>query len=285
MVSRDTPDAPALEPSVQNALKAAVRQYWEDAPCGEVYATGDSEFARLERQRAFRYALEPYIADFARFADGTGRDVLEIGVGMGADHLEWAKASPRSLAGVDLTEKAVELTRARLSYARLSSDLHVADAERLPFADERFDLVYSWGVLHHSPDTARAVRELIRVLRPGGTARVMIYHRYSVVGYLLWLRYALLAGHPGLTLSDVYATRLESPGTRAFSIDEARAMFAGCSRVDVRTQLSFGDLLEGAAGERHGSAMLQIARALWPRWLIRRAFARQGLLLLVEAVK
>lgn len=272
-------------PSQPAALKEAVRDFWEKAACGEVYARGDSLREQLEAQARTRYALEPYIFDFARFAEGKDRDVLEVGVGMGADHLEWAKAGPRSLAGVDLTPRAVELTRARLALYGLRSRLFVSDAESLPFADASFDVVYSWGVLHHTPDTARAVEQVRRVLRPGGAARVMIYHAQSLVGCLLWLRYGLLAGRPARPLADIYAHHLESPGTKAYSLGEARRLFAGFSRVELRPQLSVGDLLEGAAGQRHAGAWLALARAFWPRPLIRRALARCGLFLLIEAVK
>jgi ubiquinone/menaquinone biosynthesis C-methylase UbiE len=211
--------------------------------------------------------------------------VLEVGVGMGADHAEWAKARPRTLTGVDLTPRAVEFTRARIAYEGLSSDVRVADAENLPFADASFDLVYAWGVLHHSPDTAQALREVCRVLRPGGTARIMVYHTHSLVGYMLWVRYALLAGRPGRSLADIYAHHLESPGTKAYTLDEARAMLTGFRRVNLRSQLSFGDLLEGAVGQRHGGWLLRTVKRLWPRWLVRRSFARHGLMLLIEAEK
>jgi hypothetical protein len=73
------------------ATKTDVRDFWEQASCGEVYASGDSLAAQLETQARIRYELEPYLAPFARFHEGRGKDVLEIGVGMGADHLEWAK--------------------------------------------------------------------------------------------------------------------------------------------------------------------------------------------------
>jgi SAM-dependent methyltransferase len=266
-------------------LKESVRAFWDAASCGEVYAAGGDLRERLEAHASARYALEPYIFSFARFPEGRGRDVLEIGVGMGADHLEWAKAEPSSLTGIDLTARGVEFTRARLAMAGRASDLRVADAEALPFPDASFDLVYSWGVLHHSPDTPRAIREVHRVLRPGGTARVMIYHTYSLVGYMLWLRFALLAGRPTLSLADLYARHLESPGTKAYSIGEARAMFSAFRRTSAWSQLSFGDLLEGAVGQRHRGLVLSTAKALWPRWLLRRVLRRHGLMLLVEAVK
>jgi ubiquinone/menaquinone biosynthesis C-methylase UbiE len=266
-------------------LKAAVEAFWDAASCGEIYAEGEDVCARLRAQARRRYELEPYIFDFARFAEGAERDLLEIGVGMGADHVEWAKSGPRALHGIDLTPRAVDHTKARLLCEGLSSDVRVADAEALPFADASFDLVYSWGVLHHSPDTPRALREVHRVLRPGGVARIMIYHKWSLVGYMLWARYALLTGQLTRSLADVYAHHLESPGTKAYTPTEARAMLAPFREVTLRVQLSFGDLLEGAVGQRHGGALLRTAKALWPRPILRTLFVRHGLFLLADAVK
>jgi SAM-dependent methyltransferase len=164
----------------------------------------------------------------------------------------------------------------------LTSQLECADAERLPFDDNSFDLVYSWGVLHHSPNTPKAIDEVFRVLRPGGIARVMIYHRWSISGYLLWLRYGMLAG---MNLEQVYARYLESPGTKAYTVAEAEQMFAKFSDVWARSQLSFGDLLQGAVGQRHGGVLLSVAKKIWPRALIRQLLARHGLMLLIDAEK
>ncbi len=266
-------------------LKAQVAEFWERASCGEVYAQGENLRERLDAHARARYAVEPFIFDFAAFGTGRGRDVLEIGVGMGADHLEWAKAGPRSLTGVDLTPRAVEFTRARLELNDFQPKVFVADAERLPFPDAQFDVVYSWGVLHHSPDTPRAIAEVWRVLRPGGTARIMIYHSRSIVGFLLWGRYALMKGRPWRSLRELYATYLESPGTKAYSVGEAKSLFSAFSSSKAQIQLSCGDLLEAGAGQRHGGVALQGLRSIWPRPLIRRLLPRCGLFLLIEAVK
>lgn len=266
-------------------LKFRVREFWDGKSCGEVYAEGESEKDYYASQSLARYSLEPYIRDFARFDEGAGKDVLEIGVGMGADHLEWAKSGPRTLTGIDLTPRAVEHTRRQLALFGFVPWVQVGDAEHLPFPDEHFDLVYSWGVLHHSPDTAAAFGEVHRILRPGGTARIMIYHTYALTGYMLWLRYALLRGRPLRSLREIYATHLESPGTKAYTVSEARALCSKFSRVDIRIQLSFGDLLQGAVGQRHGGLLLDVARRIWPRRLFARLFARHGLCMLIEARK
>lgn len=267
------------------ADKRAVGDFWEAGSCGEIYAEGADERARFEAQAKVRYTLEPFIHRFARFHEGAGKDVLEIGVGMGADHVEWARSGPRSLVGIDLTARAVGFTRRRLSLYGLSSNVRTGDAETLPFADASFDIVYSWGVLHHSPDTQRAVDEVRRVLRPGGRAAVMVYHRPALVGKVLWARYGLMRGKPGTSLDEIYSTYLESPGTKAYTREGARQLFRGFSRVETSVELSSGDLMEGEAGQRHQGPALQVARKVWPRGLIRRYGQELGLFLLIDAVR
>jgi len=267
------------------ALKAQVQEFWNRSSCGEVYAEGDTFPQQLERQGQVRYDLEPDLRAFAKFPEGRDRDVLEIGVGMGADHLEWAKSGPKSLIGIDLTDRAVELTRARLAFYGFASEVQVGDAEALPFADNSFDLVFSYGVLHHTPDTAQAIREVHRVLRSGGTCRVMIYHRHCMVGYMLWARYGLLALRPFRSLAEIYAQHLESPGTKAFTVQEARWMFSDFSSFAVDTKLSLGDLLQGAVGQRHRGGLLTVAKRLWPRWFIKKFLRNHGMAMMIEATK
>lgn len=265
--------------------KLAVQAFWDEMACGEAYAEGHNPLAALEAQSARRYELEPFIPAFAKFEEAAGRDVLEIGVGMGADHVRFAQAAPGKLVGIDLTPRAVALTRQRSIGLGLEPTVFVGDAENLAFRDDAFDVVYSWGVLHHSPDTPGAIREVRRVLRPGGVARVMVYHRTSIVGFLLWLRYGLAERRPVTSMAAIYASHLESPGTKAYSPKEAAAMLrgAGFSEVSTSVELSVGDLLEGAAGQQHDSGMLRVARRVWPRSVIRRFGRRLGLFLLIEA--
>src|SRR5579863_3226465 len=114
-----------------------------------------------------------------------GRKVLEVGCGMGAMTMNWARAGAQMTA-VDLTSTAVEQTRRRLEIFGLYADVRQADGRKLPFEDAAFDYVYSWGVLHHSPDLERSIAELMRVVKPGGGFGVMLYHRHSFLyGYMV----------------------------------------------------------------------------------------------------
>ncbi|MFN3667546.1 MAG: class I SAM-dependent methyltransferase, partial [Sediminibacterium sp.] len=217
--------------------KSAVKNFWDENSCGEVLY-----LKAFNHQSTMRYSLEPYILSFADFPSSASKKVLEIGVGLGADHQKFAEAGA-NLTGIDLTDKAISHTKRRFSIFGLNSELSVADAENLPFADESFDIVYSWGVIHHSPDTPQVVNEIFRVLKQNGEARIMIYHTRSIVGYMLWLRYGLFRLNPFVTLSEIYDKYLESPGTKAYTVKEARQMFAKFSNTQISTTLTHADLL------------------------------------------
>ena len=265
--------------------KRAVMEFWNEVSCGEAYLGNAGAANEYKTAREARYRLEPYIPAFADFDAGHGEDVLEIGVGMGTDHRSWALAKPQSLCGVDLTPRAIEHTRRQLACDELESDLRVVDVESLPFDDDSFDRVYSWGVLHHTPNTEQAFREVWRVLRTGGVAKLMIYHSRSVTGCMLWVRYALMTGKPWRSFSEIYDQHLESPGTKAYSVEEARGLCRDFSEVDIQIQLNHGELLMGEVGQRHKGRLLTIAKALWPRPLIRGLCAHYGLYLMITARK
>jgi len=211
--------------------KPAVKSYWDERPCGDGLTDAErgSEryFADIE---AAKDRLEPYVLEFAEFPRWRDRDVLEIGCGVGTDTVRFARAGARVTA-IDLTETAVELTQRRLDAEGLPGTVRPADAEALPFADASFDLVYSWGVLHHTPDTARAVLETARVLRSGGEARVMLYNRRSLFAGGVWVARGALQRR---SLTAALAT-VESPGTKGYTRAEVEALFEPFATVDVDT--------------------------------------------------
>ena len=207
------------------ALKEQVRAYWEADPCGAERAQAPEGTPEFFRQvEAARSDLEPFIGDFADLQGSAGKTMLEIGCGLGTDLVRFARAGAR-ITGVDLTEHAVELTRKRLELEGLAGEVRVADAEALPFSDDTFERVYSWGVLHHTPDTAKAIREAVRVLEPGGELIVMLYARRSWVAWGFWVRHALIKGRPWRSVASVLADHMESQGTKAYTVKELRALF------------------------------------------------------------
>jgi ubiquinone/menaquinone biosynthesis C-methylase UbiE len=271
------------------ALKAAVKEHWEDETCGTRYGSASDRKVYFDEISAARYDLEPYIPPFADFKSAEGKAVLEIGVGAGADFQNWCGYA-RHATGVDLTENAIALTRERLELNSIPPErytLQTADAENLPFGAESFDLVYSWGVLHHTPDTARAFREAFRVLKAGGVVRAMIYHVPSWGGLMLYLRCGPARGNFGLTMKEAIFSDLESPGTKAYTLEEARQLLveAGFEKISACSKLSPGDLLAVKPSKKYGSPIYKLIWRFYPRWLVRLIGDRYGLGLLLEAKK
>ena len=178
------------------------------------------------------------------FNNFAGQRLLEVGCGMGTDLLQFARAGAR-VTGVDLTPRSIEISRHHLALYGQHGEFAIADCESLPFADESFDVAYSNGVLHHTPDTAGAVREIYRVLRAGGQARVMLYHRSS---FAYWsqvvVRYGVLRGQflRGKSAADIMSRYVEfnegggQPLVKAYSRREARQLFSMFREVKIHVQ-------------------------------------------------
>jgi ubiquinone/menaquinone biosynthesis C-methylase UbiE len=168
----------------ESELKKAVQSFWNARPCGSKFA--DQQFGSPEFFQAIerhRYTLEPHTAEMAAFEQARGKRVLEIGCGLGTDGARFAQAGADYI-GLDLSPVSLHWARENVQQRHLPARWLLADAESLPFPDATFDLVYSSGVLHHTPDFAAAVAEIHRVLRPGGRAVVMTYHRHSLNYYV-----------------------------------------------------------------------------------------------------
>lgn len=228
--------------SAEEKLRA--REQWTNDPCGAEYERehefgSDEYFASIEAHRYNEYA--PWMRARMGFDDFPGASLLEIGCGMGSDLVQFARGGAHC-TGIDLTPRSIEITRHRFQLNKLAGHFMICDAESLPFANASFDVVYSNGVLHHTPDTAGAVREIFRVLRDAGTAKVMLYHRSSLnYWFEIVIRRGVFAGEfiRGRSAEEIMSRVVEHsehearPLVKVFSKKEARELFAQFANVKI----------------------------------------------------
>jgi len=225
--------------------KNVIQSWWNREACGSQFATAEKfsaqYFAEIEEKR---YRLEPYIHSFAQFTCFRGKKVLEVGVGAGTDFVQWIRSGAVAY-GVDLTTEAILHTSRRLELESLQAvDLCLGDVEHLNYPDDFFDLVYSWGVIHHTSNPNQALSEIVRVTSRGGRIKIMLYHRHSVAAFMTWFRRCALRGRPWLTISYAVANYVESPGTQSYTRREVTAMLKALELedIEVRTVLTWCDL-------------------------------------------
>jgi SAM-dependent methyltransferase len=226
--------------------QSANKTWWESTPMRYDWRTelspapGSKEyFAEIDRR--FFSAAEKFLPckeipfdRFISFAELAHKDVLEIGVGQGS-HAQLLAPRCRSFTGIDLTEHAAEMTAKRLKVFGLPGQVLRMDAEDMKFADQSFDFVWSWGVIHHSADTRRILEQMNRVLRPGGTAAVMVYYRswwtFYFCGFLRRIFQRQFRGQGGLHRIAQAAT--DGAIARYYSTRDWRAATAGLFAIDA----------------------------------------------------
>ena len=238
---------PLATGGVLDRNKQETQRQWNTDPCGaetvsDRIETGSCEFYREARRH--RYAVYgPWFDSVMQFDTVQGQRVLEIGVGVGSDHFRFAR-NRNVMTALDLSREHLRHTTRHLALEGLSTEPLLGDAEQLPFESGRFDVVYTFGVLHHTTDIQRALSEVHRVLRPGGFALVGLYHRDS---FYFWIQKVLVEGvlkggfirrgYRGVMSTVEFRRDRDSatPLVRVFSRRQVRRLFRHWQSTSIRT--------------------------------------------------
>jgi ubiquinone/menaquinone biosynthesis C-methylase UbiE len=167
-----------------------VRDYWNRRPCNIRHSTQPvGSRAYFDEVEARKYFVEPHIPAFAEFERWCGKKVLEIGCGIGTDTVNFARHGAW-VTSVDLSEKSLEIAQQRVKVYGFEKQVkfYSGNAEDLrSFVPvESYDLIYSFGVIHHTPRPERVLEHLREYAKPGTTMKIMVYHRRShKVGWIL----------------------------------------------------------------------------------------------------
>lgn len=240
----------------------SVKEFWEHTPCGEHLVSGLQEgspdyFKRITTER---YKWEYHLPSFLDEVAKSGKSVLEIGCGMGIDSSELARRGS-DVTGIDLTERGIALARKNFEQQELKGTFKVMNAEALEFPENHFDCVYSFGVLHHTPNTNTAINEVYRVLKKGGKCFIMLYSKYSLnhfVHQVLRAPYEKSLSRP----SD------DAPVTRVYAQADLEVLFSKFSHHSFRKEYLFGAGWKPVVYCVPQSVNRMLGKALGWHWLI-----------------
>jgi 2-polyprenyl-3-methyl-5-hydroxy-6-metoxy-1,4-benzoquinol methylase len=216
----------------------AVREYWNRRPCNIRHSSAEFGtelyFNQCEEKK---YRVEPHIPGFANFAAWKGKRVLEIGCGIGTDSINFARAGA-DLTIVELSEESLKLCKKRFEVFGLQCNFYLGSAEDLdtllPKDIAPFDLIYSFGVIHHTPHPERVVAHCRRLVKEDGEVRIMVYSKIS--WKLFWVMREnnnwdfARAGH---IIAENSEAQFGSPVTYTYTFDEVRELMSGFEVTDI----------------------------------------------------
>ena len=161
-----------------------IKQFWNENPVGSNFIAYEQGKKFYEDYDHFRYKTEGHIIDELNKIDLQNKKTLEIGLGQGADSMQLINRGVL-YNGIDLTDESVRRVKERFQlFNKPYLEVKVANAEQIPYPDNYFDIVYTHGVIHHSPSIQKIAEEIYRVLKPGGQAVIMLYHKNSFNYYI-----------------------------------------------------------------------------------------------------
>jgi len=164
-----------------------VKSYWNNQPCNIKHSDKEvGTFEYFEEVSAKRYTAEPHISEFAKFNDCEGKDVLEIGCGIGTDGIEFLKSGANYTA-TELSEKSADIARKRFDAYGYDVDVYVGNSENLCdfLPEKQYDVIYSFGVIHHTPNPDKVFSKIKKYLKDDGVLRIMLYAKDSWKGYMI----------------------------------------------------------------------------------------------------
>ena len=194
-----------------------VRTYWDDRPCNVKHSkkeVGTKEyFDEVERKR---YTAEPHIPPFAGFSSTKGKKVLEVGCGMATEGINYARAGA-TYTGTDLSIESLDLAKKRFKVYNNEGNFYLGNSEELSsfVPVETYDLIYSFGVIHHSPHPEKIISEIKKYMNKDSTLKIMLYASES------WKNYMIEAGY------DQPEAQYGCPIANTYTKDEVRKLLDG----------------------------------------------------------
>tara|TARA_R110002074_G_scaffold132808_3_gene276365 strand:+ start:5056 stop:5811 length:756 start_codon:yes stop_codon:yes gene_type:complete len=203
-----------------------VKQYWDNRPCNLKHSNkeiGSKEYFLEVSKR--KYIVEPHILEFANFEQWTNKKVLEVGCGIGTAAHAFIE-NGAIYKGIDLSEQSIKIAKQRLNIFKFNGIIEEGDIENYS-SEEKYDLVYSFGVLHHTPDTKKAIKNIYNLLNEGGTFKLMLYAKNS------WKYFCIKDG------LDRYEAQSGVPIADVYTYDEVYNLLKDFKNIDIQQKHIF----------------------------------------------
>ena len=200
-----------------------VKDYWNRQPCNVKHSKKDvgtvEYFDEVERKR---YTAEPHIPAFADFASWKGKKVLEVGCGLGTEGINFARAGAKYTA-TDLSSESLNLATQRFSVYNQKGDFYLGNSEELTsfLPRQKFDLIYSFGVIHHSPNPGKIFDQIYEYMDDDSILKIMLYSKDSWKGYMIDAGYDQPEAQYGCPIANMYTD------------DEVREMMMGFDVLSI----------------------------------------------------
>lgn len=264
-------------------LVKEVQEYWNRRPCNIKHSTKDigtkEYFDEVEKRK---YFVEFHIPEFAQFEKWKDKKVLEIGCGIGTDSINFSRAGAK-LTAVELSEKSLEICKKRFEVYGLAANFHLCNAENLSslVPVEPYDLIYSFGVIHHTPNPEKVFEEIKKYCHKETEIRIMLYAKYSWKVLWIILKYGKGAFWKAKELVRQYSEAQENcPVTYCYSFKEVRKLMKDFEIIEIKKDHIFPYIIEKYKNYEY--------KWVWyfrwmPKWLFRWLEKRLGWHILIVA--